>query len=89
MSQITCKPCKILTPGDTEKNQDYYEPGKRSSKHISKLNKTKPEKSFSFKTRFMKYFPEVCMIIRKVTQTVEKSRKLVCFPGLILHFTSL
>lgn len=27
----------------------------------------------------MKYFPEVCMIIRQVTQMVEKSWKLVCF----------
>lgn len=46
MSQIACKPYKILTPGDIETNQYYYEPGKRSSKWISKLNKTNTETKF-------------------------------------------
>lgn len=44
MSQVPCKPYKILTLGDIETNQDYYDPGKIYSKCISKLNKTKTRK---------------------------------------------
>ena len=28
----------------------------------------------------MSYFPKVCVITRKVTETAEKSRKVACFP---------
>lgn len=81
MSQVPCKPYKILTLGDIETDQDYYDPGKIYSKCISKLNKTKTrKKSFTFQARFMRYIPKVCIITMKVTQTAKKSRKLVCFP---------
>ena len=46
MSQVPCKPYKILTLGDIETDQDYYDPGKIYSKCISKLNKTKTRSWF-------------------------------------------